>query len=219
MLEKANRIIKELRKEKGFSQRQLATYSGISNATISDIESGNQGVTLKTAKQLAKGLRMSEVEFFNAIGLFGDETVAEVKPSSTSVVRYGTIFAGAPQGAEEDIDGETEIPSWVAEKYGVENLISLKISGDSMNNIIPDGYIGVFLTDYEPIENGKIYGVLINDETVTLKRVYKYDDYIRFEPDSTNPDNKPWTYYKNQDINVTVKYVGKLVYSVPGDFF
>lgn len=201
--------VKQKRFERRLTQGQLSIYSGINRAYISQIESGERdGARPDTLKKLAKGLKVEDADIFKAAGILADEI--QVTSSKNVVTIYGTIFAGEPSGAEEDISGEIQVPDVLIEKYGAENLIALKISGDSMNNVIPNGAIAILNTKYEPIMNGHIYATLINDTEATLKRVFKYKYSVRFEPDSNNPKYEPWTY--NVDSADTVDYVGELVY-------
>lgn len=50
--------IKELRKEKGFSQDELAERSGLNRPYISGIEQGKRNVSLEVIEKLAKALEL-----------------------------------------------------------------------------------------------------------------------------------------------------------------
>ena len=50
--------VKEIRKEKGFSQEDLATKSGLHRTYISDIERGDRNVSLKNVEKIAKALNI-----------------------------------------------------------------------------------------------------------------------------------------------------------------
>ena len=54
-----------LRKEKGFTQDQLATEASVDVSTIARIEAGRQNITLDTIFGLAKALDVSLQELFN----------------------------------------------------------------------------------------------------------------------------------------------------------
>ena len=51
--------IRELRKQKGFSQEKLAFKSGLHRTYISDIERGSRNVSLKNIEKIAKALSVS----------------------------------------------------------------------------------------------------------------------------------------------------------------
>lgn len=53
--------LSELRKEKGFSQRELAQISGVSNSTISRLESGLVVPDLITLEKIASALEIEKV--------------------------------------------------------------------------------------------------------------------------------------------------------------
>ena len=197
--------IKEIRNERKLTQGQLAAFTGFDRSYISQMEAGKrENPTVETLVRLAKPLKVNVSTLINAVDEFNIEI------STTEIPVYGVIFAGSPMGAEQDIQGMVTVPDNIVEKYGINNLIALKISGDSMDKVVPDGTIGIFNTDYEPIQNGHIYAVLIDDTEATLKRVYKYESSVRFEPDSNNPEQKSWTY--TTDMETEVDYVGELVY-------
>ncbi|MEM1140286.1 MAG: cupin domain-containing protein [Pseudomonadota bacterium] len=58
------RRLKTLRKSVGLSQRQLSQRAGVSNATISQIESGAFSPTVGMLKKILDGVPMSLAEFF-----------------------------------------------------------------------------------------------------------------------------------------------------------
>lgn len=51
--------VREVRKERGLSLRQLEILSGISKATICAIENNKESPTLDTLDNLARGLKIS----------------------------------------------------------------------------------------------------------------------------------------------------------------
>lgn len=62
-------LIKELREKKGYSQRQLALYSKVSNTEISKIESGDrQNPNPEILKKIAASLNVDYKELFKAAG-------------------------------------------------------------------------------------------------------------------------------------------------------
>ncbi len=57
--------LREVRTTMGLSQRQLAKASGVANATISQIESGNLNPTVSMLKKVLDGIPMSLSDFFS----------------------------------------------------------------------------------------------------------------------------------------------------------
>lgn len=56
--------LKQLRQEKGLSQRQLATLSGVTNGLISMIEQGQTSPSVASLKKILDAIPMSFSEFF-----------------------------------------------------------------------------------------------------------------------------------------------------------
>ncbi len=206
--------LKQLREAQNLSQDALTDAlnkkyeTNISKSMISRWENGAD-IALSYARILADYFKMSPDEVLG----FDTSNIVELHPtSSITLPVYSHLFAGMPDGAEEDIVGNIDVPNQIASKYGRKNLLAIKVDGDSMNKMIIDGSVAVVNTDDTEVQNGQVYAVIINGYANTLKHVYKYPDHIRFEPDSYNPTNKPFIYKEEMDIEV--KIVGKLVYSV-----
>ncbi|SYW19518.1 XRE family transcriptional regulator [Oenococcus oeni] len=203
--------LKELRKKKKITQKDLGDLLGNTPpTTVSSWERGQSKPRMDVAAKIAKILNTS------VSNLMGDElenysnAYSKVSNSSVSLPIYSHLFAGMPDGAEEDVIGKLEIPGGIAKKYGKKNLLAVKVEGDSMNKVILDGMIAVVDTDDTEVKNGNVYAVIVNGYSNTLKHVYQYTDHIRFEPDSFNPANKPFSYKYDEDISI--KIIGKLVY-------
>lgn len=60
--------LRRVRKERGFSQRELSTRCNIDNADISRMEKGSINVTLKTMEQLALALEVTVIELLQEMG-------------------------------------------------------------------------------------------------------------------------------------------------------
>ena len=91
----------------------------------------------------------------------------------------GTITAGQPITAVQNIDGYIPFPSTSTDK----ELFALKVRGDSMIDV------GIFDQDVVVVEqtpvasNGEIVAVLIGDEA-TVKRFYREDGHYRLQPEN-----------------------------------
>lgn len=57
--------IRDLRKQKGLSQEELAFRSGLHRTYISDIERGSRNVSLKNIERIAKALGISSKVLFD----------------------------------------------------------------------------------------------------------------------------------------------------------
>ena len=98
----------------------------------------------------------------------------------------GTIAAGQPIEAIEDKE-TIKVPKSQLSKSGEH--FALKVSGNSMiNEGVSDGDI-VVIRKQPSAENGEMVVALLNDNEVTLKKIYKEKGGFRLQP--ANPTLKP----------------------------
>ncbi|CAK1250628.1 SOS-response transcriptional repressor LexA (RecA-mediated autopeptidase) (LexA) [Fructobacillus fructosus] len=216
------RKIKEIREAKHMSVRQVAIKADMSHSYLSTIENGRRDTipSKKTLLKMAHGLNMSQNDIFKVAGFLPENIPNELpissKPSTVSIPIYGRISAGYPEGAKEDIDGEIDVPNRISNRYSSDELIALRVNGESMNKVIPNGAVAILAKiDKCDITNGDICGVIIDGEAATLKHVYQYPDRIRFEPDSwLKEEFKPFEYNKEDVENgqPPIQIIGKLVH-------
>jgi repressor LexA len=88
------------------------------------------------------------------------------------------VAAGRPILAQEHIEGHLQIQQMVQQAKGV---FALKVTGDSMvdEGILDGDY--VLVRPGETIEDGRI-GVVLLDDEVTVKRVYRHKDRLTLKP-------------------------------------
>ncbi len=100
---------------------------------------------------------------------------------STSVPILGTVTAGQPITAVEDITGYV---SFEAPGCDPQDMFALKIRGESMINagILPDDLVIVERCSYA--ENGDIIVALIGGEEATVKTFYKENGHFRLQPEN-----------------------------------
>lgn len=199
--------LRELRKALGMKQKELAAAVQMGESTISMYEMERREPDFETLEMLA--------DYFNVDinYLMGRSDTTSFIPANTKsrfIVRkvpvYGRIPAGVPFEAIQDQIGEVEVPTQFANK---EDLFGLLVVGDSMNKIIPDGYIAL-LQKTDVLESGQIGAVLINGFDATLKKFFTLTDYIVLEPLSYNPEHKPTMIGKD---GPEIKVLGKLLWS------
>ncbi len=214
-----SRII-NLRESKNWSQAELARRLGIEKSMMNKIENGSRKVQTDELTKLSSLFNVpvdfllnGKEGYVNKFLSSFEIPISGATSESNTIPIYGRIVASNPEGAEEEIDGEIEIQSEVIEKYGEENLIALRVNGDSMNRVIPDGAIAILLKT-DDVSQGDICGVIINGYEATLKHMYKTPNRILFEPDSYNPDYKAFEY--TNDMDIEVKIIGKYLYAIIG---
>lgn len=125
----------------------------------------------------------------------------DFKPVSKRKYKYlGEIACGEPIFADEQYETYIELDSNIHADF------VLRAKGDSMINArIHDGDI-VFIKEQPDVNDGEIAAVIIDDEA-TLKRVYKYDDYIMLNAE--NPAYKPIQIQKTDAKNIQI--IGKAI--------
>lgn len=114
-----------------------------------------------------------------------DDTFNLTRREISNIPIVGTVAAGQPLLATENIEGYFPIP---AEFLSNKNTFMLKVKGDSMINA------GIFSGDTIIVEqqntaaNGEIVVALVED-SATVKTFYKEDGHIRLQPE--NDDMEP----------------------------
>lgn len=117
----------------------------------------------------------------------------------------GTVAAGIPISAVEDILDYEEIPSsWQSQG----EFFALKIKGDSMEPRMESGDV-VIVKQQSDANSGDTVIVLVNGDDATCKRLQKTDNGIMLV--STNPKYPPM-FYSLEDIQAKpVVILGKVV--------
>lgn len=124
----------------------------------------------------------------------------------------GNVPCGVPFLAVENI--EAYIPYSKSLLHGQpDDYFFLRAIGDSMNNAKISGKSidsGDFvLVKKQPTADfGSRVVTLIGDEA-TIKKIVQGDGYVRLEPESTNPDNKPILLFDDFSVQGVVKDVIK----------
>ena len=114
------------------------------------------------------------------------ETVQEARVFVTKVPKLGTIAAGKPLLAEENLDGYVTIAEPFV-KPG-KTYFALNVRGASMINAgILEGDLAI-IEQSEIAAEGQIV-VAVVDNAITLKRFYKEQNMVRLQPE--NPDFQP----------------------------
>jgi repressor LexA len=134
-----------------------------------------------------------------AIELLVDRARKAIRKPGLPLV--GSVTAGQPVLAEENIEEYVEVPSLI----GVEgDEYVLRVRGDSMKDAgIVDGDFAV-VRPTKAASNGEIVVVLLEDEA-TVKRFYKEKDHVRLQPE--NGAMKP---IRSRDAQVLGKVIGVL---------
>ncbi|HVV89710.1 MAG TPA: transcriptional repressor LexA [Solirubrobacterales bacterium] len=126
-----------------------------------------------------------------------DKAVSAVKPGG-GIPLVGSVAAGAPILAEENIEEYLEVPDVIG---GEDGDYILQIRGESMKNagILEADYVIVRPAD--DATDGEIVVALIGEEA-TVKRYFREPDHIRLQPENEEMD---------PIITTEAKVIGKVV--------
>lgn len=125
----------------------------------------------------------------------------ENKPSKTSIPLIGTIAAGTPILAEQNIERYFDMDT------SIHCDFCLRIQGDSMIDVGIHNDDIVFIRQQPTLEVGEIGAIQIGEEA-TLKRFYRTNDSIILQP--ANSDYLPQIYTSDSDIKILGKLVATL---------
>lgn len=126
----------------------------------------------------------------------------QIIPQTKKVPVVGSVAAGKPLWAAKDITEFIPIPE---ELSGNEESFMVKVEGDSMigDHILDGDY--VLVNPQQDADNGDIVIALLNQEEVTIKRLYKKDDQVILQP--SNPLYQP---INTKDTIILGKVIGIL---------
>lgn len=196
--------IRELRKKRCMTMKELGAVVGLAESTISQYETGKREPDNETLLRLG--------EFFNTSVdyLLGRETATDGPPDpsvpgSKWIPVIGTIPAGTPVEAIEEILDYEEISPQMASQG---EYFALKIKGQSMEPKISDSDV-VIVRKQDDCDSGDVAVVLVNGNEATVKRIKKEPSGIMLIP--SNPSYEPKFYSNEQVENLPVRIIGKVV--------
>lgn len=128
-----------------------------------------------------------------------------------NVPLYGAIAAGTPI---EMIPVENTQPVPARVHAAHPNAFLLKVEGESMNRVLPNGCYAL-VDPCDTVEhNGAPYAVCVNGYDATIKRVNKLNNGFELAPDSTDPTYTVQTFNYNEPGTQTITVIGRVVYYV-----
>ena len=191
-------LVKKLTDEQNMSMSELSRRVGIAKSAISRYFNGTRELPLNKIGDFASVLHTTPDY------LLGIEYEPQ-PPQGLKIPVLGTVAAGIPISAVEDILDYEEVPqSW--ENQG--EFFALKIKGDSMEPRMESGDV-VIVKQQPDANSGDTVIVLVNGDDATCKKLQKTDNGIMLV--STNPKYPP-IFYSLEDIQAKpVVILGKVV--------
>ena len=115
-----------------------------------------------------------------------DDNFQMVRTEMASLPVIGTVAAGTPILAEENVDSYFPVPAEIVPN-GAPSFV-LKVKGDSMINVGIFNGDQIFVQQCNTARNGDTIVALV-DDSATVKTFYKEKDHIRLQPE--NDDMEP----------------------------
>ena len=197
--------MKSLREEKGISMREAARCLNMAYTTYVNYEKGDREPNSETLIAIATFYGTS-IDYLlgktasRGLSKYSGSDSIIPMPKMRRIPLIGTIACGKPILAEENLDGEVDLPDHIHADF------ALRCKGDSMINArILDGDI-VYISIDREIRDGDIVAVRIGDEA-TLKRIYRYPTRLELRPE--NP-TFPVLQYEGAQLE-EIQIIGKAV--------
>lgn len=127
------------------------------------------------------------------------------KPKLIEIPLVGTVSAGLPIHAYDDIQEYYAFPPYVLHGGDINDVFMLTVDGESMINAgILDGDMIVVHKGIAS-ENGDIVVVRVCNDTATVKRIYREDKKVRLQPENSSMEP---IYVNYSDITIVGRVIG-----------
>lgn len=208
------KLIYDRRTELGITQKEVADFVGVSEATVSRWESGHiDNMRRDRIAALSKILRLSPLAIMGIDDTDLSARLPNMVPIDARTFRVpivGRVAAGRPIVVDEEIIGY----EYIDNKYSKDGheYFGLRIVGKSMEPTIMDGDI-VIVRRQNYVESGEIAIVLIDGEEATAKEVKESADGITLIGHNTAVYT-PHFYSAQEVKNLPVQIIGRVVQSI-----
>lgn len=201
--------LKELIDYRYGSIPKFAKEIGLSPQTVySALRNGISGASANTVMPIVAALGIDPVWLVkNQVVQVAGSRDAEF----VDVPLYGSIAAGTPIEMME-VEDTQPVPTRVHERY--PDAFLLKVEGESMNRILPNGCYALVDPCERVAVNGAPYAVCVNGYDATVKRVRRLNNGFELAPDSNDPTYKPAVFDYGEPNTQTVTVIGRVVYYV-----
>lgn len=190
--------LREARKAARMTQSEVAQQMNVNQNTYSYWENEKTKIDNVSLSKLAKIFNVT-VDYL--LGVDPPQSVKGVR-----IPIYGSVPAGIPLEAIENIEGYEEITPALASKG---EYFALKIKGESMSPYILDKDI-VIVRKQEAVESGDIAIVMVNGSEATCKMVKIGDDGITLIGHNTLA-YPPHFYSQKEIATLPVRIIGRVV--------
>lgn len=199
--------LRELRKQKGLTQKEMSKLFNVGQSTYCYWEKGDFEPSFDMLQKLSEYFEVTVDYLLGNSDKSNPPTIFDAYHDIRPVARrripmLGEIACGKPIYANEDRESYVEVGT----DLNVDFCLTAR--GDSMIGArIKSGDI-IFCRSQDMVNNGEIAAVVIGDE-VTLKRVYYYPEKKKLVLQAENPKYEPFVYV-NEELD-DIHIIGKAV--------
>ncbi len=209
-MESLEDALKRLIKEKYDSIPKFADEIGVPHTSIySALDRGMKNTRTELTDKIYRALNVdwdtARLDDFKGLKL------KATAGNFVDVPLYGAIAAGTPIEMVE-VEGTHPVPNEVFNQH--PDAFLLKVEGESMNRILPNGSYALVDPCEDVERDGQPYAVCVNGHNATIKRVRKLNNGFQLVPDSNDPTYATETYNYNEPGTETITIIGRVVYYV-----
>lgn len=209
MMNYFNTNLKHLRLISGLTQEDLGKKMDKDYSTIGKWENGTRSPIMEDVLKVSELFNIELTDLLLRDLRFDNAELVDLPSETIQIPVLGTIKAGIPIEAQEDIIEYIDIPKdWVK---GGKTFYGLQISGDSMLPKYQEKDIVIFeKTDDFVIANGKDCAVMVNGFEATFKNIRINQAGIQLIPlNINNSDGYEPTFYDGEQVqNLPVRIIG-----------
>ena len=213
MLTNIQKNLRDLRRVYGVTQRDVAEVVGLSPQAVSAWEHGRNMPDVLQLEALADHFGFTVSAFVQEDGVARSHGLpAAESPSvytaTTKAPLYGRIAAGKPMPADA-VEDSFWVPPAVLQEH--PRGFYLRVEGESMNRVIPDGSLAFVDPDCD-VRNGDIGALHVNGDDATIKRVMRGSTKLMLVPESFDPEFHDTVFDLNDPKAETVTIIGRVVW-------
>lgn len=199
-------------KARGISRSRAAQEMGLSNSTVTKWKSTGATPSGETLSKVATYFGVPVGDLLGEILQKKPDAGTTERKLPTGAVPFdptlvapllGTVRAGLPMYAEENIEGYIPITQTDGAKY-----FWLRVRGDSMNAVGIMENDEILVREQPEVENGQLAVVMVNGDEATVKYFRQEGNLVILTPKSYNPVHQPQIYDLKR---VQVRVVGLVV--------
>ena len=196
--------IKEYRKLKRMTQKELGAKIGVKHNTVSGYENGTNEPEQDILFKIAAALDVSINDLFPETR--SDTTNIRRRKKGVRIPVLGYVAAGIPLEAIEDIIDYEEIDEELAH---TGDFFALQVHGESMEPVLYEDDV-VIVRKQPTADTGDIAIVLINGDEATIKKIKRERDGVMLIGYNTSVYEPH--FYSNEEIeNLPVQILGKVI--------